>query len=206
MAYNIKLVGTYSTYSDRELTALLKEGDRRAFSEIYERYKSMLFLHAYKRLADRDEAEDAVHDLFASLWSRRENLNLDSGNLAGYLYKAILNRVLKCIAKRKYADQYMTSIRESIDAGIAITDHRVRENQLKTIIEKEILFLPEKMRVVFEMSRNLQLSNKEIASHLDLSEKTVKNHINHALKILRVRLGLFTFICLLLQSPLKSYL
>jgi RNA polymerase sigma-70 factor (family 1) len=189
----------YSVYSDRELAIMLKEGDRCAFTEIYERYKGILFMHAYKRLSDRDEAEDVVHDLFASLWNGKESLNLDTANLAGYLYRAILNRVFKCISKRKYANQYITSIQNSVSAGITITDHRVRENQLKTIIEREISFLPPKMREVFEMSRNLQLSNKAIAQQLDLSEKTVKNHINHALKILRVKLGIFTFIWFLMN-------
>ncbi|WP_316811459.1 RNA polymerase sigma-70 factor [Pedobacter heparinus] len=189
----------YTSYTDQELTALLKGGDRNAFTEIYERYKAILFVHAYKRLANRDEAEDAVHDLFAAVWSGRENLNLDTDNLAGYLYRAVRNRVFKCIAKRSHADEYLSSIRDSVNAGQAITDYRVRENQLKAIIEKEVALLPSKMREVFELSRNSQLSNKEIARQLDLTEKTVKNHINHALKILRVKLGLFTFIWLLIN-------
>lgn len=185
-----------SILSDIELAALLKEGDRAAFAEIYSRYKGILFVHAYKRLSNRDEAEDAVHDLFAALWAGRINFILRSNNLSGYLYSAIRNQVLKVIAKRQFAEDYLVSVEEFQSLA---TDYKVRENQLKAIIEKEVALLPAKMREIFELSRNAQLSHKEIAQHLDLSEKTVKNQINNALKILRVKLGLFVVLYFLIN-------
>jgi RNA polymerase sigma-70 factor (ECF subfamily) len=66
------------------------------------------------------------------------------------------------------------------------------------IIEKEIADLPAKMREVFELSRKTFLSHKEIAGQLDLSEKTVRNQVNNALKVLRVKLGIFVFLLVLL--------
>lgn len=186
----------YHTLPDIELVALLKEGNRGAFAEIYNRYKGILFVHAYKRLLSPDEAEDAVHDLFAALWSGRLNFNLHTGNLSGYLYSAVRNRVLKVIAKRQFAEGYLVSLEEPENAA---TDHRLRENQLKAIIEKEVALLPARMREIFELSRNAQLSHKEIALQLDVSEKTVKNQINNALKILRVKLGLFVFLYFLIN-------
>lgn len=181
----------YHTLADIELVALLRESNRDAFAEIYNRYKGILFVHAYKRLLNRDEAEDAVHDLFAALWSGRTTFHLQTGNLPGYLYSAVRNRVLKVIAKRQFAEGYLGSVEVLENAA---TDHRARENQLKAIIEKEVALLPAKMREIFELSRNAQLSHKEIAAQLDVSEKTVKNQINNALKILRVKLGLFVFL------------
>lgn len=186
----------YCILSDMELVALLKEGNRTAFAEIYNRYKGILFVHAYKRLSNRDEAEDAVHNLFAALWAGRVNFNLRTTNLSGYLYSAVRNQVLKVISKRQFAEDYLTSVEELENAT---TDHRVRENQLKAIIEKEVALLPAKMRKIFELSRNAQFSHKEIALHLDITEKTVKNQINNALKILRVKLGLFVFIYFLIN-------
>jgi RNA polymerase sigma-70 factor (ECF subfamily) len=55
------------------------------------------------------------------------------------------------------------------------------------------------MREVFELSRKQHLSHKEIAEQLGISEKTVKSQVNNALKILRVKLGIFAWIIVLLH-------
>ncbi|WP_207234186.1 RNA polymerase sigma factor [Pseudobacter ginsenosidimutans] len=189
---------TYTLHTDEQLAVLLGEGNRGAFTEIYNRYKGILFVHAFRRLEDRAQAEDVLHDLFAALWAGRTELHIHSGNLGGYLYAAIRNRILKSYARDANAGLYISSIASAIDSGTATTDHRVRENQLRQHIEKEIALLPEKMREVFILSRTNHLSHKEIAGQLGLSEKTVKNHINHALKLLRKKLGVLRFIYLLM--------
>lgn len=190
----------YSVYTDLELLNLLKGDDRSAFTEIYNRYKGVLFVHAYKRLKNRLEAEDAVHDLFARLWINREQLTLSTDNFSGYLYTIIRNNVLTTISRKGYADKYFTGHWEQPDISNAETDYKVRESQLKEIIEKHVALLPTKMRVVFELSRNAQLSHKEIATKLGISEKTVKSQINSALNILRSKIGLAAFIWLLVNK------
>ena len=45
--------------------------------------------------------------------------------------------------------------------------------------------------MVYKLSREEQLSHKEIADQLDISTKTVENHLNKALRQLRTSLGLF---------------
>ena len=52
--------------SDGELTGLLPSGCRDALAEIYERYKGLLYIPAFNKLRDEDEASDIVHDLFCS--------------------------------------------------------------------------------------------------------------------------------------------
>jgi RNA polymerase sigma-70 factor (ECF subfamily) len=39
----------WSGSTDAELIALLREGDRNAYAEIYDRYNGILYLFAYKR-------------------------------------------------------------------------------------------------------------------------------------------------------------
>lgn len=194
------LMGGYSRYTDLELLGLLKEDDRLAFTEIYNRYKGLLFVHAYKRLKNELEAEDAVHDLFARIWLNREQLSLTTDNFSGYLYATIRNHVLTTIARKGYADKYFTGHWEGFSAHHAETDYKVRESQLKEIIEKHVALLPNKMRIVFELSRNAQLSHKEIAEKLGISEKTVKSQINSALNIIRSKIGAAAFIWLLINK------
>lgn len=83
----------HSALSDQELTALLKQGDRIAFTEIYNRYWPPLFLHVRKMLSDDDRAQDVVQELFTWIWLRYEQLELNT-SLAAYLYSSARNRVL----------------------------------------------------------------------------------------------------------------
>ncbi len=77
------------------------------------------------------------------------------------------------------------------------TGHRVRENDLKAYIEKEIQALPPKMKQIFELSRKAHLSHKEIAEKLDTSENNVSTQITNALRILRTKIGILGFFLLI---------
>jgi RNA polymerase sigma-70 factor (ECF subfamily) len=59
-------IKTTPTYTDEDLTDLLKEGDRKAFDEFYNRYSKKLLLFAIKKVGDKIIAEDLVQDLFIS--------------------------------------------------------------------------------------------------------------------------------------------
>ncbi|SMD02908.1 RNA polymerase sigma factor [Pedobacter nyackensis] len=177
---------SYSTFSDSELISMLRLSNRAAYTEIYKRYTAVLYSHAYSKLQDREEARDAIQELFTTLWLKRENISIET-NLSGYLYCAVRNRVLNTISHKRVASNYFVSIQEDFNRFESITDHRVRENELAFLIEKEIASLPPKMREVFELSRKSNLSRKEIATQLNLSEKTVKNQINNALKVLKLK-------------------
>jgi len=180
----------YSSHSDQELIDLLKSGDQAAFTEIYNRYKNLLYIHIFKRLGDREETKDIIQELFSLLWHKRNELTLNA-SLSGYLYKSVRNRLINVIAHKKVQTSYLTSLQSVADQNSASTDSLLRENELMKLIDKEIAELPPKMREVFELSRKDNLSHKEIAAQLGISEKTVKKQVNNALKILRVKLGLF---------------
>lgn len=187
----------YTTLQDAELASLLRDGDHRAYTEIYLRFTPVLHAHAYAKLHDRDDAKDVVQELFSALWVKRESLVFHS-SLTGYLYTSLRNRILNVIAHKKVESEHLTSLQQFMNKGQAITDHLLRRKQLAELIEKEVANLPPKMQEIFILSRNRQLSHREIAEKLDISEKTVKNQINNALKILRARLGLGVYIILVL--------
>lgn len=187
---------SYQAISDEALIPLLQKGDVQAFSEIYDRYKGLLYLHAFRRLNDSSEAEDLIHDLFASLWTNRAKLTI-AEKLSSYLYVATRNRIIKLVAREKLKTNYLESINDFFDRGDLATDHQVRTRDLEKLIEKEISALPEKMRKIFLMSRFENLSHKQIAEKLDLSEQTVSKQVSNALKILRSKLGMTVFIIML---------
>ncbi len=181
---------TYVNFTDDLLVALLKEGNQAAYAEIYNRYKGVLYRHALTMLNNKEEVNDIIHELFLALWIKREELQVNI-KLSSYLYRSVRNRILDYIARNKFVTAYIDSIQEYIQAAVPITEQEVRLSELKALIEREVAALPPKMREIFEMSRKLELSNKEIAAQLNISDKTVKKQINNALKILRPKINLF---------------
>lgn len=188
----------YSVLSDAELVAYLRNGDENAFTEIYNRYKGILHVHAYKKLGSFEEAKDVLQDMFTWIWNNRESLPYTE-NIAGYLYTITKNKVLNVIAHKKIVYKYAASFDKFMDKGVFITDLIVQENELANIIEREIEALPPKMREVFIMSRQLNLSHREISEQLGISESTVKYHVKTALKVLRVKLGLMAYLIILFK-------
>lgn len=186
---------SYSALSDSDLTELLKNGDAAAYTVIYNRYFDVLYIHAYRKLNYKEEAQDIIHELFAQLWTKRATIEIKS-SLASYLYSAVRNKILDLISHQQVESKYMSSLQNFMTQGSCITDYSIREKQLAALIEKGIADLPPKMKEVFELSRKHKLSHKEIADKLNLSEQTVKKQVNNALKILRIKLGTMLFVSL----------
>jgi RNA polymerase sigma-70 factor (family 1) len=193
---NQRFLTDYSSYSDADLTQMLKEGDRIAFTEIYNRYKLVLQNHAWNKTRSTIDTQDAIQEVFSNLWKKRENIQIDS-NLSGYLYTSVRNHILNLFAKKQVQDKYINSIQQFSFQKTALTDYRVRESMLRDAIEKEIAELPPRMREVFELSRKQHLSHKEIAVIMGTTEQTVKKQVSNALKHLRTKLGLLHYIYLL---------
>lgn len=188
----------YNTCSDLELLLLVQEDNRNAFEEIYARFYGLLYVHAHRKLGDSEVAQDIVQDIFVSLWKNRSVLKLESP-LSAYLYAAIRYKVINVLSKQKHAQAYLDSLANFLETDRIEADHLIREKQLQACIEKEIQALPPAMRRIFMLSRFEQLSHKEIAEKLDLSEQTVRTQVKNALRILRKRLGLFTYLLFLLK-------
>jgi len=188
----------YSALSDAELVDLLKTGDQLAFNEIYRRFKAPLYVHAYNKLRNTEEAKDIVQELFTKLWNKRDKLTL-TNDLISYLYAAVRNHVFRQIERKGLESNYLSSIQLSVNSGNNVTDHMVRENMLSAMIEREINALPPKMREIFVLSRKAKLSHKEIAEELGIAEPTVKKQVNNALKILRVKLGIVVYLLMLFR-------
>lgn len=190
----------YSNYTDFDLTGLLKSGDQHAFAEIYNRYKFILYNHAWNKLKSREEARDLIQEVFSMIWDKREVLQIGQ-NLSGYLYTCVHNQFINKVVHQTVKNKYIDSIKQYVERGVVYTDHLVRENMLKEIIDREIDSLPPRMKEVFILSRKQHLSHKEIAEMMNTTEQTVKKQMVYALKILRKKLGLLLFLCLYLIYP-----
>ncbi|OXG05351.1 RNA polymerase sigma-70 factor (ECF subfamily) [Flavobacterium araucananum] len=180
-------MSVYSKYDDYTLLNLLQEDDQLAYTEIFERYSKILVNHAYKMLANRDEANDVVQEVLLAIWNKRYDLTL-TGSLSSYLYKATKNRILNHIAHEKVVSRYADSIADFIENDYVLADSSLRQEELEAIIAKEIAQLPEKMREVFLLRKVDELSYDQIALQLNITDKTAKQQVYNSLKILRKKL------------------
>ncbi|WP_316814338.1 RNA polymerase sigma-70 factor [Pedobacter heparinus] len=177
-------MSAYSTYTDQELTALLKVGDHMAFTEIYNRYSSILYLHARHMLRQDDRAKDVVQELFTAIWSKHDQIEFGA-HPSAYLYKAVRNIILNVVRHEKVKENYLADLGAFAEQDTVQTDELVRYNDLKRMIEGEIAQMPKKMRIVFELSRKQNLTHAEIARQLGISEATVKKQASNAVILLK---------------------
>jgi len=182
-----------SHHCDDILIAQVKKGSKAAFNEIYKRYWAVLYRHARRMIKMEEESQDIIQDIFESLWRNRESLEI-RGELSSYLYSAVRYKIFDLLDKGKVRNDYLEKLGGFIHNGTYTIDHILIEKELSERIEREVNFLPRKMREVFELSRKEHLSHREIAERLSLSDQTVKKQIHKALKILKPKFGIF-FLC-----------
>ena len=173
----------YLSYNYETLLELLSRGDEFAFTEIYDRFSKKLFAIAYKRLKEVQEAEDIVHDVFASLWANRNKVEVKS--LENYLATATKYTVFARIKKKERERLYNESSQCSPVFELNI-ETSLHYKYILEAVENEVERLPEKCKLIFKYSRNNKLPVKEIAEKLSISPKTVENQLNKALKQLKL--------------------
>lgn len=183
----------HTQFSDLELFSLIKEEDAVAYEILFKRYNYMLYIYAYNKLGDKEDAKDIVQDLFAAIWAKRKTLLFSTDNVSGYLQAAVRNRIFDLISKKKCYDKHLDELPHYIyKYNNENTDYLVRELETQAYIEGALTLLPPRMRLVFELSRKDGLSHKEIANRLQISTETVKDQIKKALKIVKKKLGVLT--------------
>src|SRR3954465_2005671 len=79
--------------SDGQLLARIATGDRAAFEALYHRYARTVFGLALRRLGDRDRAEEAVQETFASVWRSARTYRPERGAGGTWLYAVARNAI-----------------------------------------------------------------------------------------------------------------
>lgn len=177
-----------SYISDDEILKILKRGDDKSLSLIYEKYSETLYISAYNMLKNKEACEDIIQEVFISIWNKRKNLKINT-SLKSYLHTSVMYGV--------YSYYRKNSNKMNVELLEGFNTHVQYDNAETLLIQKEIISqinyvvksLPKKCRLVFELSRNEQLSHNEIAEKLNISTKTIEAHITKALKAIRSSLG-----------------
>lgn len=172
---------------ERSLILRLIEGDEDAFCELYATYKNRLIYFAMRFLKSREYAEDVFQDAFTVVWQSRRFINLDA-SFSSYLYTIMRNRILNQLRNAANEEKLKESILSQALDYTEDTKREVMLNDLKSLISHALQQLTPRQREIFEMSREAQLSHKEIADKLGISVNTVQEHISTSLKLIRTYL------------------
>jgi len=186
--------------SDNELTTRFRNDSVEAFREIYSRYWRMVYLLAYKKLNNREVAEELTQNLFVSLWEKRLEVNI--GNLRAYLLTALKYSIIKHYRSLLVQGKYLAHCNGSTQEYENPVEQHIHAADLGKAINEALAQLPPKTRQIFELSRYDLLSNRQIAESLGVSEKTVEYHITQSVKILR---GYLKDYLILLLVPLLFF-
>lgn len=182
-----------TSHTDQELLQLLQQNDDDAFTAIYLRYWDKLTVVAMNRLGSLEEAREVVQEVFCNLWRRREQLEINY-SLNTYLAAAVKYEIFKRFAVKSRQKRLQQEALGGWQEGADDTLHYLNANELRSELLTLVKALPEKCRIVFQLSRDQGYTQKQIASELGIAEKTVEAHLSTALRKLRIGLShLFTF-------------
>jgi len=176
---------------EQAIVKRLRESDVEAFGLLFKRYQPVLFRHVAYLLRDSDAAHDIVQETFVRVWERRATLK-PGLSIVAYLYTISTNLVRD---KQRHEGTRAKS-RELIPPPIPPPDqdpletaqHALLSDHVRRVVSED---LPERCRMVFELSRIEGLNNREIAEKLQISEKTVENQLTKGLRILQRKIRAF---------------
>ncbi len=196
--------------SDAGLVASLAKGDAGALEELYDRYADSIYRAAFRRLGDRQLAEEVLQDTYLALWNRAELYDPAAGSLLAWLSTIARNRAvdrLRALGRRPNAlplsamvDDDATDDRgvdralaqgEMVGGGMTETDPVVGADRaaLKAEIRTALDGIPEAERQVLDLAYYHELTQTEIAARLGWPLGTVKTRTRRALLRLRASLA-----------------
>lgn len=171
----------YPIHTDDQLLQQLYQSDERAFAEIYNRYWKPLYTSAHNILQVREAAQDAVQEVFISLWKRRQNIQVDV--LQSYLHQAVRFQVFKAIRAEKTDQDFFNRL--SLISKDILFEDPILFRELEAIYQQLIQSLPPDEQEIFLLHRDGGLTYKQIAEQKNISVKTVEKKMSRALKEMR---------------------
>lgn len=186
--------------------ATVAKGDATALAELYDRYGNAVFRAAFRRLGDRQSAEEVLQDTYVALWQHALVFDPRQGSLLAWLSTIARNRAvdrLRQLGRRLHAVPLGTVLADDEHEGRGIDrllargsllgsgarsedpqellDEAALRDRVRDMLER----IPLVERQVLELAYYHELTQAEIASRLGWPLGTVKTRTRRALYRLR---------------------
>lgn len=179
-------MATTTTYTEKELIALLKQRDEKAFSYLYDNYSGALYGIILQILENTELANDVLQEVFINIWRKIDTYDPAKGRLYTWMLNISRNASIDQLRSKNYQNsQKNQSIPENVDAlGGSSIQMSIDSIGLKKMLEK----LKMEQRVLIELAYFKGYTHEEIAEMEDIPLGTVKTRIRNALIQLRTLL------------------
>jgi RNA polymerase sigma-70 factor, ECF subfamily len=178
--------------TDAVLVQRTLRGDTEAYNVLVVRYQRQVYSLAYRMLNNAEDAGDIVQDTFIRAYGALSSFRQDASFLT-WLYKIASNLCIDLLRSRKAKGALSLEVeleegREpAADRSTSPEDAAMRGSVSETV-QKAVMNLPERYRVVVVMRHLQGMSVEDIAGQLKLPSGTVKTHLFRAREMLRERL------------------
>ena len=172
-----------SKYSDQELISLFRKqgSENYAFNHIVEMYKERLYWHIRKIVIDHDDTDDILQNTFIKVWKGLPGFREES-LLYTWIYRIATNEVLSFLKQKR--TKYIlpiTNIEKKLSETLE-SDEYFNGDEIQLKLQKAVLSLPEKQRIIFNMKYYDEMKYKDISGILGTSVGALKASYHHAVK------------------------
>ena len=183
----------------------LNSDNARIWRQFVSSHESYLRKFVFTCVLDSAVTEEIVQDVFLVVWKQRHTLPEDS-DLKKYMFRCARNLCWDHLEKLRIKtipideldldNIYRRSNTYLLDSEAL---DKLYEDDLRKMIGETLGKMSSQTREIFWMSREQNLSNKEIAERMNLSEKAIEYHISKAIKLIRKDLPVDYWLLLLLS-------
>ena len=170
-------------HSEKELIELFKNGHNQdyVFNILVKDYQERLYWHIRKILINHEDTDDVLQNTFIKAWKGLSEFREDS-NLFTWLYRIATNESLSFLRQKKRMGFIPWEGGEKKLSETLESDPYFNGDSIQIKLQKAVLELPEKQRLVFNMKYYEELKYEEIAKILETSVGALKASYHHAVK------------------------
>lgn len=152
-----------------------------AFKELIEKYQVQLYYHIRKILLDHDDTDDALQNTFIKAWQGIYDFKQQS-KIFTWLYRIATNEALAILRKRSRFSFFSKDTHTEEWVARLESDPYFNGDEADLMLQKAILSLPEKQRIVFNMRYYDEIPYETMSEILDTSVGALKASYHHAVK------------------------
>jgi RNA polymerase sigma-70 factor, ECF subfamily len=164
--------------------------DREAFSQLYDRFSSLIFTLAMRMLKARSDAEDLLQEVFVQIWRQAENYSAERGSPEAWITNIARSRAIDKIRSIRRMEKSFVLTEDPARAESSDNvEGSAAESEARLTMGSALTNLPEAQRQVLELAYFDGLTQSEIAERLGEPLGTVKTRIRSGIQRLREILG-----------------